>query len=77
LQNTFRYVNIHIDPLKNKGDTDMEKRLLTVNEAADYLRVQPRTIRKWLREARLPAVKAGRLWRIEEDALSAYVKGNK
>jgi excisionase family DNA binding protein len=55
----------------------MEKRLLTVNEAADYLRVQPRTIRKWLREARLPAVKAGRLWRIEEDALSAYVKGNK
>ncbi|MGD0153295.1 MAG: helix-turn-helix domain-containing protein [Thermacetogeniaceae bacterium] len=55
----------------------MDKRLLTVNEAADFLRVQPRTIRKWLREGKLLALKAGRLWRIEVDALSAFVKENK
>jgi excisionase family DNA binding protein len=52
----------------------MEHELLTVNEAADYLRVQARTIRGWLRDGELPGIKIGaNRWRIEKEALEAFV----
>jgi excisionase family DNA binding protein len=52
----------------------MEHELLTVNEAADYLRVQARTVRGWLREGLLPGIKVGpNRWRIEKEALDAFV----
>lgn len=46
-------------------------RLYTPEEAAEFLRVTPRTVREWLRTGRLKGVKAGRLWRVPEDELKA------
>ena len=55
-------------------DTD---RLLTVIEAAERLRLNPETIRRWLRDGRLSRVwlgsdKAG--WRISERDLDAFLR---
>ena len=55
-------------------DTD---RLLTVTEAAERLRLNPETIRRWLRDGRLSGVwlgsdKAG--WRISECDLDAFLR---
>ena len=45
-------------------------KFLTVEEAAERLRVAPFTMRKYLRQGRVQGVRVGRSWRIPEDALS-------
>jgi excisionase family DNA binding protein len=50
--------------------------LLSVPEAADYLRMQPGTLRNWLSAKRLPYVKVGRLTRLSRRALDAFIESN-
>jgi excisionase family DNA binding protein len=49
--------------------------LYTVEEAADYLKVKPNTVRQWLRLEKLPGVKIGSVWRIREEDLEAFLAG--
>jgi excisionase family DNA binding protein len=51
----------------------MVERLLTPEEAANRLGIAPRTLREWLRSGKLPGVKLGRLWRIRETDLKAFI----
>lgn len=51
------------------------ERIFTVQEAADYLKVRPETIRRLLSQGRLPGNKVGRAWRIPENALMAFLRG--
>ena len=51
----------------------MVERLLTPEEAADRLAVSPKSIREWLRRGKLRGVRAGRLWRIRERDLEAFL----
>jgi excisionase family DNA binding protein len=51
----------------------MSDRLLTVNEAAELLGVQPRTLYKWAYAHRIPVVKLGRLTRIRLSALMSLI----
>ncbi|HNX29714.1 MAG TPA: helix-turn-helix domain-containing protein [Syntrophomonadaceae bacterium] len=43
--------------------------LLTVEEVASYLKMNPEVIRRWLRENRLPGIKVGKEWRISKEDL--------
>src|SRR2546429_686088 len=45
--------------------------LLTVEEAAQQLRVSPDTIRRFLRDKKLSGVRVGGQWRIPNDAIGA------
>lgn len=47
--------------------------LLTVEEVAERLRFKPATIQGWLRRGQLQGVKIGKVWRVPEDALQAWV----
>jgi excisionase family DNA binding protein len=49
--------------------------LYTVDEAAAILRLNADTIRRLLREGRLPGIKigAGQQWRVRKDDLDAYI----
>jgi excisionase family DNA binding protein len=49
-------------------DAELPK-LLTVQEAADYLRVSTRTIRRWTDEKLLEAVRIGHEYRIVRESL--------
>ena len=50
---------------------------LTLQEAADYLRLSPHTIRAWIRHRALPAVKlSATVVRIRRDKLEAWVEIN-
>lgn len=51
----------------------MAERLLTPEEAAERLAVSPKSIREWLRQGKLKGVRAGRLWRIKERDLEAFL----
>lgn len=50
-------------------------RVLTVNEAAEYLRVTPYTVRKWLRDGLIPGRKIGRVYRLYEAELEEMLRG--
>ena len=47
--------------------------LLSVDEAAEYLGVQPGTLRNWLSARRLAYVKVGRLTRLSSDTLNRFI----
>jgi excisionase family DNA binding protein len=54
------------------SDTDD---ILTVEEAAALLKVDPATVQRELRAGRLPGNKVGRAWRIHREDLRVYLKG--
>ncbi len=40
-----------------------QKRLWTINDTAQFLSLEPDTVRKMARDGRIPAFKLGRVWR--------------
>ena len=48
-------------------------RTITVEQAADRLQVKPNTVRAWIKQGRIPGRKIGRVYRIPEQALDAFV----
>lgn len=51
--------------------------LLTPEEVANRLKLNRRTIYRWLRQERLHGVKMGSMWRIPEDEIEALLKGGR
>ena len=50
------------------------RNLLTVPEVAEWARVHPKTIYRWIKEGRLEAIQFGpRTFRIPEDAVSQFL----
>src|SRR4051812_7265838 len=52
-----------------------ERDLMTCEEAANYLRLHPRTVGRLLTQGKLPGVKVGRQWRLRRTDLDAYLRG--
>jgi len=53
----------------------MENTFLTIKEAAELLRISPRSAYTLAQEGRMEgAVKIGNQWRVDRDALMAWVK---
>ncbi len=46
-------------------------RILTVEQAAEILQLNPQVVREYLRKGKLPGRKIGRHWRVSEDVLSS------
>lgn len=49
--------------------------VMTIDEAAAYLRVNERTLRIMLKQKRLPGAKIGRAWRIRRADLDRVLAG--
>jgi len=47
-------------------------KLYTVEELADILSIKPTTVRKMLREGRIPGRRPSKRWYVSEDSLRAY-----
>ena len=50
------------------------EKLLTVEDAAKVLLVKPTTVRTWLKASKLKGMKMGRLWRVRESELEAFLR---
>lgn len=50
-----------------------ERTFLTPQEVSDLLRISTQTVRRWIKEGRLPAYKVGRAWRIKEGDLNRWL----
>ncbi|MEM1138316.1 MAG: helix-turn-helix domain-containing protein [Pseudomonadota bacterium] len=51
----------------------LSKPLLTVHETAEALKVKESTIRSWIREKKLRAIKFGREWRVAVVDLETFL----
>ena len=54
--------------------TTEEKPLLTVSEVAEFCRLSPRTVRRWIERGELPAHRLGRQLRISEKDLKIFLR---
>jgi excisionase family DNA binding protein len=50
--------------------------LMTVHETAEHLKVKESTIRAWIRQEKLRAIKFGREWRIAVRDLERFINDN-
>jgi excisionase family DNA binding protein len=46
---------------------------LTLQEVADIVRAAPNTVWTWVKRGQLPATRAGKLWRVSKEDLSAFL----
>lgn len=51
-----------------------QKPLLTVRETSELLKVREATVRTWIRDNQLRAIKFGRDWRVREEDLEAFIE---
>lgn len=54
-----------------------DERLLTIAQVAERLQLTENTIRKYVRAGSLPALKAGRVWRVRESDLLEFISRDK
>ncbi len=47
--------------------------LLTIQDVADYLRIDPKSVRRLVKSKQLAAYKVGRQWRVAEGDLWAFL----
>jgi excisionase family DNA binding protein len=51
--------------------------LFTPEETAAKIKVPMRTVKRWLQSGQLQGVKAGRKWRVREDAVEAFLEASR
>ena len=56
-------------------DWDELPQVIGVKELMQLLRIGETTALKYLNEGKIPAVKAGKTWMIDKDAVKAFLKG--
>jgi excisionase family DNA binding protein len=60
--------------ISSELETWNARNLLTVPEVAEWARVHPKTVYRWIKEGRLEAIQFGpRTYRIPEDAVSQFL----
>jgi len=46
--------------------------IMTTKEIAEYLKLHPITICKYVAEGKIPAIRIGRVWRFDKDAIDKW-----
>ena len=54
----------------------MDNDILTVSQAAKYLQVCDKTVRRMIANNKLPAYKLGKSWRIKKNDIERLFEGN-
>ena len=54
----------------------MQKRLLTVNEASEYLGIKVNTLYSWVSQKKIDYVKMGRLTKFDIRLIDKYIENN-
>lgn len=52
----------------------MAEKLLTAEEVADWVQLTPEWVQEQARRGRIPALRLGRFWRFEPDAVDRWLK---
>jgi len=52
-------------------------KLLTLKEVCERLRLHENTVREYINEGKIPAIKLDRVWRVEEKDLDLFLSNRK
>jgi excisionase family DNA binding protein len=52
-------------------------KIMTTKEVSEYLKLHEITICKYAKEGKLPAIRIGRVWRFDKDAIDACISNGK
>ncbi len=52
----------------------VEENWINIEEAANYLGNKVTTIRKWIKDKKIPCHKIGKLWKFKKSELDTWVK---
>ncbi len=63
--------------MENKITLEKEERLLTIDEVAEFLHVNPMTVYAWVKEGKIPAFKIGKVWRFRKTEIDEWLKKQK
>ena len=61
----------------HKGVIKVEKEIMTIEEAADYLKKGKRSVYKLVKDGKFPAKKVLNKWRFERESLKIWVRGGR
>jgi excisionase family DNA binding protein len=50
--------------------------LMTIEEVAEYLRVKKRTVYEWIKQRKIPAMKAVGQWRFKKEKIDAWLENS-
>ena len=53
------------------------KRLIDIDELADYLKLQKQTIYNWLHQGKISGIKVGGVWRFDRKEVDAWLKSRR
>ncbi len=53
---------------------EKEKRLLTIDEIAEFLHMNPMTVYSWVKDGKIPAFKIGKVWRFRKTEIDEWLK---
>lgn len=51
--------------------------MLTVAQVAEKLNVTPKTVTRWIEQGKLPAMKFGKIYRIEAEDFNKFIEDSK
>jgi len=63
--------------MENKITLEKEERLLTIDEVAEFLHVNPMTVYAWVKDEKIPAFKIGKVWRFKKTEIDEWLKKQK
>ena len=72
-KNPFDPAPVTDNPAEYNSTGSIGDPLWTVEDVADYLKLQPETIRSMARRGELPALKIGKVWRFQSRAIHAML----
>jgi len=52
-------------------------KLLTLREVCERLRLHINTVREYINEGKIPAIKLDRVWRVEEEELEEFISARR
>lgn len=54
------------------GEAVTVRHFMTIKEVAEYLRVHPMTVYRWIQKKKVPAARIGWMWRFRKDVIDRW-----